>query len=235
MTRESRLNFWILGAIIVLSLPGAIMLFRQKMQPYARPLGAPDPVRFEIPYMVPRPDEPGRSRSVPPATRTWLVELARANGATPAAAQSLQTRIRPLISSGKSFEVLGANRDGDGWRFFLLVWDQTLVPHAEAYTLSADGAPLTIQSIESLEPPRDVRGELKFSGYIDPPHHVTFIVAHIAAADSNVESGAASDAATRRITHPSSATGLQDVPSTVRMQYHAGQITRIETAPAFGL
>ena len=79
MTRETRANLVFLALFLAVCLPGAVILFKKKMQPGAVPLGMPDFVRRRLPYLVPLPTPDDQViRVIPPQTGAWVSELSRA-------------------------------------------------------------------------------------------------------------------------------------------------------------
>src|SRR5438270_478817 len=80
MKHETRVNLIFLSLFLAISLPGAVILFKRKLDPAAAPMYLPDPIRQRLPYMAPQwmPDEV--TRVIPPLTGQWVDELNRDNG-----------------------------------------------------------------------------------------------------------------------------------------------------------
>src|SRR4051794_33309752 len=110
MKRETRANVIFLSLFLAVSLPGAVILFKKKMQPGAVPLGMPDFVRRRLPYMAPQvtPDDQV-IRVIPPLTGTWVADLCRER-----AAGAVQPRNGPLpvTSSDRVVQVTGLKEEG---------------------------------------------------------------------------------------------------------------------------
>ena len=52
MTKESRLNLIFLTVLLVVLTPGAVILFRKKLEPTVRPMYLPDPVPRAVAYLA---------------------------------------------------------------------------------------------------------------------------------------------------------------------------------------
>ena len=177
MRRETRINFWFLVVFVAVSLPGAVILFRKKLDPTAHRLDQPDPVLNRLPYMVPPPAPPGVRWVVPDLTQRWVAELAGPGGPLSAAPPGPQWE--PVISGDHLLQVLRADREADSMRLSLLVWDGGIEPRAAAFTVTVDGggggggdAGAKVQSAERVALPHDVRRELVVMGFVRPPEQV---------------------------------------------------------------
>jgi hypothetical protein len=67
--RETRVNLIFLVAFLALSLPGAVILFRKKLDPGAPRMDQPDMMVTRLPYMAPLPAPTGVKWVVPDRTR----------------------------------------------------------------------------------------------------------------------------------------------------------------------
>lgn len=86
MTAETRANLIVLGLVLVLMAPGAVIMFKKKAQPGERPIGSPDPVRRTTAYMDRFPAE-SVERLAPLRTLEWVSVLAMTDPPPPACAQ----------------------------------------------------------------------------------------------------------------------------------------------------
>ena len=76
MKKDSKYNLIFLVILLAVMVPGAVMLFRKKLEPTARPMYLPDPVRQTLVYISPYETPPGMTRSSPPHTRDWVTQNA---------------------------------------------------------------------------------------------------------------------------------------------------------------
>ena len=172
MRRETRINIFFLVAFVVVSLPGAVILFRKKLDPTAHRLDQPDPVLNRLPYMVPPPAPPGVRWVAPDLTQRWLTGLAGEGGPLSAAPPGPQWE--PVISGDHVLQVLRADRGADANRLSLLVWDGAIEARAALFTVKVDGhaAGAGEVSAERVALPHDVRRELVVMGFVRPPESV---------------------------------------------------------------
>src|SRR5439155_25260156 len=77
MTKESRYNLIFLAVLLALMLPGAVILFRKKLEPTLRPMSEPDPVPRTIAYVSNGTVPPGMRRVEPPHLAEWVDQVAR--------------------------------------------------------------------------------------------------------------------------------------------------------------
>ena len=83
MTRETKLNLVFLVVICGLTLPGAALLFKKKLDPAEPPMYLPHPVRKSIAFNDPRFAPPQVERVYGPVTRNWIAGLADATSLEP--------------------------------------------------------------------------------------------------------------------------------------------------------
>ena len=157
---------------MVVSLPGAVILFRKKLDPTSHRLDQPDPVLHRLPYMVPPPAPPGIKWIVPDLTQRWVATIAGPGG--PVSAGPPGPQWEPVISSDHLLQVLRADPKAGSTRLTLLVWDGRIEPRAAAFGIRVDGsaAGVSIVAAESMALPHDVRRELVVMGFVRPPEHV---------------------------------------------------------------
>ena len=160
MTRESRNNLIFLAILLALLTPGAVILFRKKLQPTLRPMSEPDPVPRTIAYMSPQETPPGMTRVEPPHLAEWKATLlpasSRERGVRPRDARGL-----PLMSQKKTFEVLCVESQS----VWVILWNAP-----------PDGTPAWetggVEHSESVAIPSLVRDELGEAGVLAPPKTV---------------------------------------------------------------
>src|SRR5258706_12692966 len=80
MKQETRVNLIFLAIFLAISLPGAVILFKSKLDPSAAPMYLPDPVRQRLPYMAPQGTPDQVARVVRPLTGQWVEKLTRRQG-----------------------------------------------------------------------------------------------------------------------------------------------------------
>src|SRR5688500_9795408 len=102
MTRENRANLLFLSLFLGISLPGAVILFKKKLDPAAPAMSLPDPVKRRLPYMFPRPVSTEVTRYVPKLSGEWVSKINTERGGEP---NVLSTRDRlPLLSADRRFQ-----------------------------------------------------------------------------------------------------------------------------------
>jgi hypothetical protein len=178
--RETRVNLWFLAVFLVLSLPGAVILFRKKLDPTASRMDQPDAVLSRMPFMAPPPVPPGVRWMVPTATRAWLAELTREKAGTAMASTVTGgPEWEPIISADHRLQVMSVSTANDATVAALLLWHGWTSTEASNYLVYADiGSREEQGTIESVEPvpiPPDVRKELVSLGYTHPPKQVLWM------------------------------------------------------------
>jgi hypothetical protein len=177
MKRETRANLIFLGLFLAVSLPGAVILFKKKMQPGAVPLGMPDFVRRRLPYMAPMmtPDDQV-IRVVPTLTGAWVDGLCRGRAA---GAMRPRNGALPVTSSDRVVEVTGLKEQGGRTTLFLLAWEGGYGVEAARYRLVATAGGERVDGrvvrAESIPLPEAVKKELMEAGYVKPPARVTWV------------------------------------------------------------
>jgi hypothetical protein len=173
MTKETRYNLIFLVIVIVVLLPGAIFLFRKKMDPNARRADLPDAVPRTVAFMDPQPLPPGMRRVAPPKTVQWLHELARERAGADASSNLVDSDGLPLMSDDKTFQVVAIKQDRETTHIWLACWD----PVDEEFFRSAEWSlalhdralPAKSGAVESIPIPNPVRDELGENGLLKPP------------------------------------------------------------------
>ncbi len=77
MKPETRANLLFLILFLAISVPGAVILVKKKMQAGAAPMSMPDAVLRRLPYMSPLQTPAEVKRFVPARTGEWIATLAR--------------------------------------------------------------------------------------------------------------------------------------------------------------
>ncbi|HEY8750851.1 MAG TPA: hypothetical protein VIM11_22900 [Tepidisphaeraceae bacterium] len=171
MRRENRLNLLFLAAFIVVALPGAVILFKKKLDPTAHRLDQPDPILNRLPYMVPPPAPAGIKWIVPDRTQAWVQSLTAP--APVASAKPPGPQWEPVISEDHRLQLLGVTV-GDPSHLTLLLWNGTVEPRADLFAVTIDGAPGSahVTSVKVIAIPPDARRELVMMGFVRPPVNV---------------------------------------------------------------
>lgn len=190
MTRETRLNLWFLGIFLVITLPGAVILFIKKLDPGASRMDTPDAVLMQLPYMAPVTAPPGTRWMVPPKTRQWLADLTQQKTGGPLASSVTEgPEWEPLISNDHLLQLMSHRRGGQKSEIdSLLLWTDRFTPTAQQmkFRIGVPGQSQTFEgnvtSVEEVSIPPDVRKELVQLGFDHPPSRVLWIEA--AAPDS---------------------------------------------------
>jgi hypothetical protein len=170
VTRENRYNLIFIAVLIALLTPGAVILFRKKMQPAARPMYLPDPVPRSIAYMSRGEVPPGMTRVEPAHLAEWKAALVKEW--LPTAGPPPRDRLGlPVMSEGKAFELLAVGRTRDDNSILVMLWQDVKPDEPMRWTWQ-----LTVGRIEqsrTIVVPDIVRQELGDAGVLAPPHQVT--------------------------------------------------------------
>lgn len=173
MTRETRNNLIFIIILIVVTLPGAVMLFKKKLAPNARPIGAPEPVKNTTAYMDPFDVPDDFRRVVPQKVEAWVRSLIQAKLAAPTS-QPMNSG-RPVMSEARVFEVIDFSRNAAGVRLSVILWNMDGKPDLiKSRCGTGKGAvfePLS-HNLESLVVPADVLEEIRLAGFVTPPKNV---------------------------------------------------------------
>jgi hypothetical protein len=172
MTRETRLNLIFLGVILAIMLPGAVMLFRKKMDPTSPPMFMPDYVRRRLPYMAPQEAPTGVVRVIPDATGAWVERVNRERGG--GGPVLLEDR-RPVVSDDHTVQVTGLKNTGSGTTLDLIVWTP-----ATRISVTCGDQNAKIVKVENVPMPSEVKKELMNWGVVRPPHTVVWVEAQFA-------------------------------------------------------
>jgi hypothetical protein len=200
MRRESRLNLIVIGCVLLLVLPGAVILVKKKSQPGERAIGSPDPVRTTTAWMDPYP-EAAVTRLAPLRSLQWLSALAMegtpgdsaervirkvptpfvktdAPSQTPGnvgeaifyGQQPAGSAAAQVISDHCWFQVISRGPNPAPW-LRLVVWDEDQ-KRGDAFTVDVDGKPERVLAVRQVPMPIEVRHDLQEAGYVLPPERV---------------------------------------------------------------
>ena len=207
MRRETRFNLIFLIVFILVALPGAVILFRKKMDPTAHRLDQPDPVLHRLPYMVPPPAPPDIKWIVPDKTQAWVESLT-------APAPTLSSgppgpQWEPVISPDHLLQVLSVAPAPVETAIVLLFWTDMGAgsPAPELFSVTVDKTgKARVAEVKSVELPREVRRELVMGGFVRPPQSVMVLTVVV---QGLPESGAHRIELTYRGTDPPIRTSVQ--------------------------
>lgn len=193
MRRETRANLWFLVVFLVLILPGGILLFRKKLNPSASRMDQPDQVNRQLPYMTPPPYPPGMKWIVPPLTRRWLAGLAREKAGSDGLLSAVPPgpEWEPVISGDHLLQVVSLTRGASSQGISLILWNGSLPIAPSAYDVTLGSPPhesrATVNRVERVVIPAEVRREWVSLGFDHPPTEVTWIEASAAQSGTSEE------------------------------------------------
>jgi hypothetical protein len=173
MTRETRSNLVFLAIFLAISLPGAVILVKKKMQPGAAPaaLSRPDPVRRQLPYMAPQVTSDKVVRYVPPTTRQWLIEVDRSRGGT---GEFLVRDRLPPLSVDRTVQVLNVNLTDSSMS--LILWEDVRdVRDVLDVNVEIDSRRAKHIDIHAIDVPPEIRSELQDGGFVTPPKRLVWL------------------------------------------------------------
>jgi len=184
--RENRINLIFLLAFLAVSLPGAVILFRKKLQPGAPRMDEPDRMSNLRPYMAPLPGPVGVRWVVPDRTRQWLSDVAALHGSAGSLPSSAPPgpQWEPVISDDHLVQV--AKLSVKDARIGLVIWNSQVQSDASRYSISVHDAAdrgrqfqCSILQVEPIPVPSEVRRELVQLGFIRPPAQVMWVEGQI--------------------------------------------------------
>jgi len=171
--RETRINLIFLTAFVIFALPGAVILFRKKLDPSAHRLDQPDPVVSRLPYMSPLPAPPGVKWVVPDRTQAWVRSLTAPVPTLSAAPPGPQWEA--VISPDHFLQVLTLQQTDSGNDLTMLFWRDIPDPRDSDFTVTVDGQMSNVTRVKSTPVPAEVRHELVMAGFVRPPKDVTIL------------------------------------------------------------
>jgi hypothetical protein len=179
MKRDSRANLWFLVLFLGISLPGAVILFKKKLDPTSSPMGMPDFIRRRLPYMVPLPTPDSQvTRVIPPLTGDWVSQLARERCG---GAAVLMRGPLPVTSADRIMQVVAMAdaKEGGTTTMCLLAWEGGYGEQADRYRVTASSAGESsegrVASATAIPMPQAVKRELMSGGYVKPSANVTWV------------------------------------------------------------
>ena len=174
MERQTRANLIFLIVFLALSLPGAVILFKKKLDPSAPRLDMPDAVTHRLPYLTPLPVPPGMKWIVPDRTFQWLKNLSQQTATTqPYSAAPPGPEWEPVISPDHRLQVLTLS----GKQLELMIWEADLEPKPRLFAVKADETAAQVSAVSEEPVPQEVRRELVQLGYTKPPKNVMLLKA----------------------------------------------------------
>jgi hypothetical protein len=171
--RETRVNLIFLISFVILALPGAVILFRKKLDPTAHRLDQPDPILSRLPYMSPLPAPPDIKWIVPDKTQVWVESLTAPFPTLSAGPPGPQWE--PVISADHLLQILSIRAESPGEHLTLLLWSDLPEPKSSQFTVTVDETASSIVDARSTPVPNDVRRELVVAGFIHPPKDIVFL------------------------------------------------------------
>jgi hypothetical protein len=172
VTKESRYNLIFLGVLLAVMVPGAVVVFRKKMEPVSRPMFEPDPVVRGIAYMSRLPVPPGKHLMEPTHTSAWVEQVARQHAGESGDSVLVvphDVNGLPLMSHDKSFQVLAVRRDAAKVTVWVLFWHDEPAGGAGAWRAEPGGISGTVAASGTLAIPGLVRDELGEHEIFRPP------------------------------------------------------------------
>jgi len=176
---ETKVNLWFLVIFLVISVPGAVILFRKKLDPSASRMDQPDAIVRALPYMTPPPWPPGMRWIVPPSTKHWVDAIARLHGGEDQAESAVRGGPEwvPVISQDHLLQLVTHHVGKNSSTFGLLVWSDSLPLDRAVYRVTCGRFKLDVTGVSRISVPSDVRHELVTLGFSRPPENVTWIEA----------------------------------------------------------
>ena len=173
MRRETRVNLVFLIGFVILALPGAVILFRKKLDPTAHRLDQPDPILNRLPYMSPLPAPPDIKWIVPDKTQAWVESLTAPVPTLSAGPPGPQWE--PVISADHLLQLLAIHPEPPGEHLTLLLWSELPEPRASQFTIAVDQTASSVIDAKLTSIPNDVRRELVVGGFVHPPKDVVLL------------------------------------------------------------
>lgn len=183
------MNLVFLIVFVILSAPGAIILFHKKLDPTSPRLDEPDPVLTQLPYMTPLPAPQGMKWIVPPKTFAWLREVTRSRTGSDEILSALEPgpEWEPVISSDHSIQLIAVTPGKNNTRYRLVIWDAKVPVTPETISINVrpvagpvnSGWRLSVGAADPVIVPPDVRRELVSLGFGHPPTQVTWVDADL--------------------------------------------------------
>jgi hypothetical protein len=175
MTQEVRNNLIFLAIFLAISLPGAVILFKKKLDPNAAPMYLPAPAYTDRLFNDPSPAPPDAARVVPPLTQQWLAEL---RGPSPQSATAVPL-FEPAMDPTHNAQLLALWRDAGTVNATLILWDIPVPGSDDAIKVnlvtSSGVVDAHARTASRVELPIPIRRELQDRGFVSPPVAVTVV------------------------------------------------------------
>jgi hypothetical protein len=181
MKRETRANLIFLSVFLCLTIPGAVILFKKKLDPAAPPMFMPDFVRRRLPYMASQLSPEQVTRYVPELTGQWVAELSRERAG---GAPVLMVGREPVVSDDHLVQLTAMQQNGAKTTLHFVFWDAAYTSDPNRYTITP-GAHVT--SATRIAMPPAVKKELMNAGVIQPPSAIVWVTADLARLPETVE------------------------------------------------
>ena len=181
MKRDTRINIWFLAIFLAICFPGAVILFRKKLNPNARPIFMSDEMEHRLPYMAPDPTPPGRVRVVPPGTWAFLQKLVgRKTGEKQVASESAANgEPTPILSDDRQLQVVAIRKSSGKAIVDLVSWDNASTDGAADYSASIEtnghSEAAKVTAVEAVLLDESVRRDLMNYGEIMPPKRIVWM------------------------------------------------------------
>jgi hypothetical protein len=171
---------------VILSAPGAILLFHKKLDPTSPRLDEPDPVLTQLPYMTPLPAPQGMKWIVPPKTFAWLREVTRTRTGSDEILSALGPgpEWEPVISGDHVIQLIAVTPGVHQTHYSLMIWGARAPVTADAISVSVrrnvmaeanSGGRASVVAANPISVPPEVRRELVSLGFGHPPTQVTWV------------------------------------------------------------
>ena len=177
MKRETRANLIFIGLFLAVSLPGAVILFKKKLDPTSSPMGMPDYVRRRLPYMVPLATPDSQViRVIPPLTGAWVSDVHREQGGD--GPVWLKGPL-PVTSDDRILQVTGLKEAAGGTTFYAIAWEGGFGVEPTRYRVEANAGgeafPGRVVAARAVAMPTNVKRELMSGGYVKPSSDVVWL------------------------------------------------------------
>ena len=176
MKRETRANLIFLAIFVGICAPGAVILFKRKLDPRAAPMYLPDPVRLRLPYMAPQWTPEEVVRVIPVVTGQWVDQINREQDGGP---EVLMRDRLPVLSNDRMLQVTAVKRGARVTSIYLIAWDGEYGDDARHFEASILAGGKTyrgrVRAARKMAVPETVRQELLNAGYVKPRSWVSWV------------------------------------------------------------
>jgi hypothetical protein len=181
MKRETRANLIFISLFLCLTIPGAVILFKKKLDPAAPPMFMPDFVRRRLPYMASQLSPEQVTRYVPDLTGQWVSELTRQRAG---ASTVLMEGREPLVSDDHLIQLTAMQHHGANTTLHFILWDPACTSDPSRYAITPAAR---VTSATSIPMPPAVKKELMNAGVIEPPNAIIWLTADVASVPKSLE------------------------------------------------